>query len=137
MRSVNKVILVGNLTRQPEVKRTSTGQAVATFGLATNREWNTTSGERQSSAEFHELVAFARLAEICGEFLKKGDLVYVEGYLKTRSWIDEVSQQKRFRTEIVVNDMIRLEKREGGEYAREQFTPGSDDQLDAAAAFES
>lgn len=110
MRSINKVILVGNLTRDPDVKNTSTGQAVATFGVATNRDWVTKTGERKDAAEFHEVVAFSRLAEICGQFLKKGNLVYVEGYLKTRSWIDEASQQKRFRTEIVVTDMIRLEK---------------------------
>lgn len=110
MRSINKVIIVGNLTRDPDVKRTSSAQAVATFGIATNREWVTQTGERKDSAEFHEVVAFSRLAEICGQFLKKGNLVYVEGYLKTRSWIDEVSGQKRYRTEIVVTDMIRLEK---------------------------
>jgi len=112
MRSINKVILVGNLTRDPEVKTTGAGQAVATFGVATNREWVGKDGDRQSSSEFHELVAFARLAEICGEFLTKGNLVYIEGYLKTRNWIDEASGQKRFRTEVVVGDMIRLEKRE-------------------------
>jgi len=136
MRSINKVILVGNLTRDPEVKTTGTGQAVATFGIATNREWVGKDGGRQSSSEFHELVAFARLAEICGEFLSKGNLVYIEGYLKTRSWIDEASGQKRFRTEIVVGDMIRLEKREdapaaaqavaaAAEAAAENFSAGA------------
>lgn len=110
MRSINKVILVGNLTRDPELKNTVNGQAVATFGIATNRDWVTKTGERKDSAEFHELVAFSRLAEICRDFLKKGNLVYVEGYLKTRSWLDETTQKKLYRTEIVVTDMIRLEK---------------------------
>ncbi len=117
MRSVNKVILVGNLTRDPEMRQTPNGQSVATFGLATNREWATKNGERKNSAEFHECVAWARLAEICSQHLKKGQLVYVEGYLKTRSW-DSLEGVRKFKTEIVVKDMIRLEKRnrEEGDY---------------------
>ncbi len=118
MRSVNKVILVGNLTRDPEMRQTPNGQSVVTFGLATNREWATKNGERKNSAEFHECVAWARLAEICSQHLKKGQLVYVEGYLKTRSW-DSLDGVRKFKTEIVVKDMIRLEKRnreEGGDY---------------------
>lgn len=110
MRSVNKVILVGNLTRDPELKTTATGQSIATFGLATNRQWMTSGSEKRSSAEFHECVAWARLAEICKQYLKKGMLVYVEGYLKTRSW-DMEDGTKRFRTEVVLQDMIMLEKR--------------------------
>lgn len=110
MRSVNKVILVGNLTRDPETRTTDNGQIVATFGLATNRDWTTKEGERKSSAEYHECVAWARLGEICGQYLKKGKLVYVEGYLKTRSW-DTPEGVKKFKTEIIVQDMIMLEKR--------------------------
>lgn len=113
MRSVNKVILVGNLTRDPEMKTTATGQSITTFGLATNRQWMTSGSERRSSAEFHECVAWARLAEICKQYLKKGMLVYVEGYLKTRSW-DMEDGTKRFRTEVVLQDMIMLEKRGDG-----------------------
>ena len=86
MRSINKVILIGNLTRDPEMRQTPNGQYVTTFGLATNREWATQEGTKHSLAEFHECVAWARLAEICNNYLKKGKLVYVEGYLKTRSW---------------------------------------------------
>lgn len=115
MRSVNKVILIGNLTRDPEMKNTTSGQSIVTFGLATNRQWTTSTGEKRTSAEFHECVVWARLAEICQEYLKKGMLVYVEGYLKTRSWDDE-SGTRRYRTEIVLQDMIRLEKRPDGEY---------------------
>lgn len=110
MRSVNKVILVGNLTRDPEMRQTPNGQNVTTFGIATNREWVTQNGERKSSAEFHECVAWARLAEICANHLKKGSFIYVEGYLKTRSW-DSPEGTKKFKTEIVVQDMIMLEKK--------------------------
>ena len=110
MRSVNKVILIGNLTRDPELKQTQSGQSVTTFGIATNREWMTSSGERKQSAEFHECVAWAKLAEICANYLKKGKLVYLEGYLKTRSWETETGD-KKFRTEVVLQDMIMLEKR--------------------------
>jgi len=114
MRSVNKVILIGNLTRDPELRETETGQKVATFGLATNRQWTTSGGEKKASAEFHECVAWANLAEICAKYLKKSKLVYVEGYLKTRSW-ETPEGVKKFKTEIVVQDMIMLNKRPEGE----------------------
>lgn len=110
MRCVNKVILIGNLTRDPELKQTTNGQSIATFGLATNREWMTKDGRKQQSSEFHELVAWARLGEICQQYLKKGKLVYVEGYLKTRVKLLP-DNTKKFRTEIVVQDMIMLDKR--------------------------
>lgn len=113
MRCVNKVILIGNLTRDPELRQTTNGQSVVTFGLATNREWMTKDGRKQQSAEFHELVAWAKLGEICHQYLKKGKLVYVEGYLKTRSKLMP-DNTKKFRTEIVVQDMIILEKRVKG-----------------------
>lgn len=110
MRSINKVILIGNLTRDPELRKTQNGQPVATFGLATNREWMTQDGQKKSLAEFHNIAAWGRLAEICSKFLKKGKLVYVEGYLKTRSW-DSASGIRIFKTEIVIYDMIMLDKR--------------------------
>ena len=109
MRNINKIIIVGNLTRDPETKATQNGQSITTFGVATNREWMS-NGEKKESAEFHEVVAWGKLAEICSQFLKKGKLVYIEGYLKTRSW-DTPGGLKKFRTEIVANDMIMLEKR--------------------------
>jgi len=109
MRSVNKVIIIGNLTRAPEMRETPNNQKVTTFGIATNRVWMS-QGEKKSSAEFHECVAWSRLAEICNQHLSKGQLVYIEGYLKTRSW-DNTEGVKKFKTEIVVTDMIRLEKR--------------------------
>jgi len=114
MRSINKVIIIGNLTRDPELKQTQSGQPVATFGIATNREWATKDNDRKKSTEFHEVVAWARLAEICANYLRKGKLVYIEGYLKTRSWEAE-NGEKRFRTEIVMQDMIMLDKRAGDE----------------------
>lgn len=126
MRSVNKVILIGNLTRVPELKTTASGQAIVTFGLATNRQWTTSNGEKRSSAEFHECVAWAKLAEICNTYLKKGMLVYVEGYLKTRSW-DMEDGTRRFRTEVVLQDMIILEKR--GEHDVD-YAPYEDGDMD-------
>lgn len=114
MRSINKVILIGNLTRDPELKQTTGGQPIATFGLATNRLWVTRDSQKHASSEFHELVAWGKLAEICSQYLRKGKLIYVEGYLKTRSW-DTPEGIKKFRTEVVVNDMIMLEKRPASE----------------------
>lgn len=110
MRNVNKVILLGNLTRDPEMRRTLSEQYVTTFGMATNREWVTKDMRKQQDAQFHELVCWGRLAEIASTHLKKGHLIYVEGYLKTRSW-DDASGVKKFRTEVVVEDLIMLEKR--------------------------
>lgn len=116
MRSINKVIIVGNLTRDPEMRQTPSGQPVTTFGVATNRSWVTKDGREQTTAEFHEVVAWARLAELCNQYLRKGKLVYIEGYLKTRSW-DLPDGTKRFKTEIIVEDMIMLEKRPRDELA--------------------
>lgn len=110
MRCVNKVILIGNLTRDPELRQTTNGQSIVTFGLATNREWLTKDGRKQQSSEFHELVAWAKLGEICNQYLKKGKLIYVEGYLKTRVKLLP-DNTKKFRTEIVVQDMIMLDKK--------------------------
>lgn len=126
MRSINKVIIIGNLTRDPEMRQTPNGQNVTTFGIATNREWMTKEGERKKSAEFHECVAWANLADICEKFIKKGNLVYIEGYLKTRSW-DSPEGVKKFKTEIVVKDMIRLEKRASDDEA-EEYVP--EDEID-------
>jgi single-strand DNA-binding protein len=112
MRSINKVILIGNLTRDPEMKQIAGGQNIVTFGLATNREWITKDGRRNSMTEFHDLVAWANLADICSKYLKKGKLIYVEGYLKTRNW-DLPDGTRKFRTEIVVQDMIMLDRKSG------------------------
>jgi len=124
MRSVNKVILIGNLTRNPEMRQTSNGQTVTTFCIATNREWVTKDGGKHGLAEYHDIVAWAKLAEICSKYLKKGKLVYIEGYLKTRSW-DTPEGVKKFRTEVVAQDMIMLEKRPQGESDMD-YIPDSD-----------
>lgn len=120
MRCINKVFLIGNLTRDPVKKDTQSGHPIVTFGLATNREWITRDGRRMNSAEFHDCVAWAKLGDICSQYLKKGKLVYVEGYLKTRSWTDATGL-KKFRTEIVVQDMIMLEKRAKDDQAEQEL----------------
>src|SRR3989304_4464753 len=109
-RSVNKVILIGNLTRDPEMRYTPDGKAVTSFGLATNRSWTSKEGEKKEEVEFHNLVAWGKLAELCSQFLKKGRKVYAEGRLQTRSWEgkDGVTRQ---RTEIVMEDMVLLDSR--------------------------
>ncbi len=135
MRSVNKVVLIGNLTRDPALKQTQNGQAVVTFGIATNREWMTAGSEKKQSTEFHEIVAWAKLAEICDKFLKKGKLVYLEGYLKTRSWEDE-SGEKRYRTEVVLKDMVILEKKGQGVEDSDALLSATADDEDMAVAEE-
>ena len=114
-KSVNKVILIGNLGKDPEVKYTPQGTAVAKFSLATNERYKDKSGEWQDRTEWHNLVAWARTAEIVGEYLKKGRTVYVEGSLRTSSWEDKQTNQKKYKTEIWVNDLVLLGGRgEGG-----------------------
>lgn len=107
-RSVNKVILIGNLTRDPEMRYTPDGQAVTSFGVATNRRWTSKSGEQKEDTEFHNIVAWGKLAELCSQLMKKGRKVYLEGRLQTRSWEgkDGVTRQ---RTEIVLADMVLLD----------------------------
>ncbi|SRR5258708_5637688 len=109
-RSLNKVMLIGNLTRDPELRYTPQGTAVATFSIATNRQWKTESGEMKDNAEFHRIVAWDKLAEICGKMLKKGVRAYVEGRLQTRSWQAQDGAQKQ-TTEIVISDMLLLDSR--------------------------
>ena len=114
-RGINKVILIGNLGSDPEVRYTPNGAPVANFSLATSESWNDrNTGERQERTEWHRLVLWSKLAEIAGQYLKKGAKIYVEGRLQTRSW-DDQSGQKRYTTEVVVNDMQMLDSRgEGG-----------------------
>lgn len=109
-RSLNKVILIGNLTRDPELRYTPSGTAVCTFGLATNRQWTTQSGEVKEDAEFHRIVAWNKLGELCAQLLSKGRKVYVEGRLSTHSWTAPDGAQ-RSSTEIVIEDMIILDSR--------------------------
>lgn len=111
--SVNKVILVGRLGRDPETRYTGGGQAVANFTLATDSSYKDRSGERQKRTEWHRVVAWSKLAEICQQYLKKGSLVYIEGRLQTREWEDK-SGQKRSTTEVVANEMRMLGGRAEG-----------------------
>ena len=105
--SVNKAIVLGNLGQDPDVRSTSSGQMVANFSLATNRSWTDRNGQRQEQTEWHKIVAWAKLAEIIEQYLKKGDQVYIEGRLQTRSWEDK-SGEKRDTTEIVAQEMVML-----------------------------
>jgi single-strand DNA-binding protein len=109
-RSLNKVQLIGNLTRDPELRYTPTGAAVCTIGLATNRSWTTESGEKKEETEFHRVVAWNKLAELCSQLLTKGRKIYVEGRLRTNSWTGQDGTQ-RSTTEVVIEDMIILDSR--------------------------
>lgn len=111
-RSLNKVQLIGNLTRQPELKYTPAGAAYCTFGLATNREWKV-DGENKQQTDFHNIVAWQKLGELCAQLLKKGTKVYVEGRIQNREW-DGQDGQKVKRTEIVIEDMIILDNKRDG-----------------------
>jgi len=111
-RSLNRATLIGNITRDPELKYTPQGTAVCTFSIATNRSWKTESGEQKENAEFHRIVAWDKLAEICNQLLKKGSRVFVEGRIQTRKWAGQDGQD-RYTTEIVITDMMMLERREG------------------------
>ncbi|HEX9984166.1 MAG TPA: single-stranded DNA-binding protein [Thermoanaerobaculia bacterium] len=116
MASVNKVILVGRLGKDPEVRSTPQGTSVARFTIATDERFTDRSGEKQERTEWHNIVAWSKLAEICGQYLKKGKLVYIEGSIRTDSWDDKESGQKKYRTEIIANTMQMLDRRgdEGG-----------------------
>ncbi len=107
---VNKVILIGNLGADPELKYTPSGVPVVNFSLATSESWTDKGGERQERTEWHRIVLWRKLAEIAGQYLRKGSKIYVEGKLQTRSW-DDQSGQKRYTTEVVVNDMQMLDQR--------------------------
>ncbi len=107
--NLNKAMIIGNLTRDPEVKTTPSGQNVATFSVATNRVWTNAQGQKQEAVEYHNIVAWGKLAEICGQYLNKGKKVYVEGRLQTRDWQGQ-DGVKRYKTEIVIENMIMLDR---------------------------
>jgi len=109
-RSLNKVQLIGNLTRDPELRYTPTGAAVCTIGLATNRSWVMESGEKKEETEFHRVIAWNKLAELCSQLLSKGRKIYVEGRLRTNQWQGQDGTQ-RYTTEVVIEDMIILDSR--------------------------
>ena len=113
-RSLNRAQLIGNLTRDPELRYTPSGTAVCSFSIATNRNWTTDTGEKKEEVEFHRIVAWNKLAELCSQFLTKGRKVFVEGRITTRSWTAQDGTQKQ-TTEIIINDMILLDNRRSGE----------------------
>ncbi|MDA1038586.1 MAG: single-stranded DNA-binding protein [bacterium] len=119
--SLNRAQLIGNLTRDPELRQTAGGQSVTSFGVATNRTWNDASGQKQEQTEFHNVVAWGKLAEICGQYLGKGRKVFIEGRLQTRDW-EGKDGEKRRSTEIIADNMIMLDRaaqNSGGD----DFTP--------------
>ena len=119
-RSLNKVMLIGNLGKDPELRYTTSGVAVATFSLATTDSWKDQDGNMQERTEWHNIVAWKKLAEICGEWLKKGKKVYIEGRIQTRSYDDKNTGSKKYFTEIVADTMIMLDSKGSSE-----ASPGS------------
>lgn len=122
-RGLNKVMIIGHLGRDPEMRYTPSGRPVTTFSVATTRSWNTANGERREETEWFNVVAWGSLAEICNQYLRKGQQVYLEGRLQTRRW-DDQEGKKHFATELVAKEMIVLgQRREGAS----QFEAGPDD----------
>lgn len=121
-RSLNRVQLIGNLTRDPELRYTPSGTAVCSFGLATNRGWTTDTGEKREETEFHRIVAWNKLADLCSQFLVKGRKVYVEGRLQTRSWTAQ-DGTNRNATEIVIDNMILLDAKRPDESSVSKNSP--------------
>jgi len=117
--NLNKAMIIGNLTRDPEVKTTPQGTSVASFSVATNFVWTDSSGQKQEKAEYHNVVAWRKLADIIGQYLKKGSKIYIEGRLQTRDWTGQ-DGVKRYRTEIVADNMIMLDRPtgSGGDYSK-------------------
>ncbi|PIP17419.1 MAG: single-stranded DNA-binding protein [Parcubacteria group bacterium CG23_combo_of_CG06-09_8_20_14_all_35_9] len=110
MRGLNKAMIIGNLTRDPEIRTTPSGQSVTSFTVATNFVWTDQSGQKQEKVEYHNVVAWRRLAEIIGQYLRRGSKVYIDGRLQTRDWIGQ-DGVKRYRTEIIAENMVMLDSR--------------------------
>lgn len=133
-RGVNKVILVGNLGRDPEVRYSPNGQAVANVTIATSESWkDKNTGEKQERTEWHRIVFWGKLAEIAGEYLKKGSQIYVEGRLQTRKWTDKEGHEK-YTTEVVANEMQMLGSRQGGGAPPSEFNQEEPASMSAAPA---
>jgi single-strand DNA-binding protein len=135
-KSVNKVILLGNVGKDPEIRSTPGGTMVASFSIATTERQKDGSGNWTDKTEWHNLVAFTKLAEIVRDYVKKGSKLYIEGRLNTRSWEDKDSKKKVYRTEIIVNDLSLLSAREEGSggYSKTGSSSASFDQRPQAAA---
>lgn len=113
-KSLNKVQLIGNLGKDPELSYTASGVAVAKFSIATGEKWKDQEGNVQERTEWHNIIAWRKLAEICGQYLKKGSKAYIEGRLQTRSWDDKNTGVKRYTTEIIADDLIMLDSKGAG-----------------------
>lgn len=133
MASVNKVILVGRLGRDPEVRSTPSGTTVARFSIATDERFTDKSGERQERTEWHNVVAFNKLADICGQYLRKGKLVFIEGSIKTDSWDDKETGVKKYKTEIIARDMQMLD-RKGDDGGGGSYEGGGSQRFDSGSA---
>src|SRR5258708_104760 len=132
-KSVNKVILVGNVGQDPEVKYTASGVPVAKLSLATNERFKDKNDAWQDRTEWHSVVAWQRLAEIVGEYDRKGSKLYIEGKLQTSTWEDKQSGERKYRTQIVARDIVLLGSRDGGEEGRPE-TPGEKSNTEPAAS---
>lgn len=119
---LNRVMLIGRLAQDPELRTTPTGRAVVNFSLATGRVWTDQQGQKQEKTEFSNIVAWQRLAEICGQYLRKGSKIYLEGRLETRTW-DDQSGQRHWRTEIIAENMIMLDRKGESGAAPARETP--------------
>ncbi len=130
MGDLNKAMLIGNLTKDPEAKTLPSGQAVSSFSIATNRVWKDKDGAKKEQAEFHNIVAFGKVAEICNQYLKKGAKTYIEGRLQTRSWEDQ-NGVKKYRTEIIVENISMLGGRSsaGNSSSFDSSTKSSEEEL--------
>jgi single-strand DNA-binding protein len=131
--TVNRVILVGRLGKDPEIRSIPSGTSVAKFSLATDEKFTDKNGQKQERTEWHNIVAWGKLAEICGQYLRKGKLVYIDGSIRTDSWDDKETGVKKYRTEIIAKDMQMLDKKGddeggytgGGGYTRKPATAGA------------
>ena len=125
--NLNKVFLIGNLTRDPELKQIPSGQAVCTFGIATNRVFTNAAGQKQEQVEFHNIVAWGRQAEVIAQYMKRGSMIFVEGRLQTRNWQDQQGA-KHYRTEIVIEQFQFGPKMQGGDGINQRQGGGKFDQ---------
>ena len=126
-RGLNKVLLIGHLGRDPEMRYTPSGRPVTTFSIGTTRKWSTSEGERKTETEWFNVVAWSNLAEICNQYLERGSLVYIEGRLQNRQW-DDAEGHKHYATEIVANEMIMLDPRH--ESIMNTSSPDSADEIE-------
>lgn len=132
---LNKAIIIGNLTRDPEIKALPSGIKVASFSVATNRVWKDKNGAKQESVDYHNVVVFGKQADIVGQYMKKGSSILVEGRMQTRSW-DDASGVKKYRTEIIADRIQFGPRKEGGAYAPSAEAPAKEDHKKALDTIE-